>query len=209
MTETVPAGATERTADLAAALGREVRGEVRFDSASRGSFAADASNYRHVPIGVVQPVSTDDVLAALAVCRRYDVPVLPRGAATSIGGQAVHEAVVIDVARHLRAVLDIDPGARPPRVPPAVVLDDLRAASARHGPTFGPVPSPHNRCTVGGMIGNNACGSHSVAWGKTVDNVRELDVLTYAGDRFTVGRGGVVRGGEQSRAVPDVLRKLA
>src|ERR1700749_4475916 len=201
MTETVPAGATERTADLAAALGREVRGEVRFDSASRGSFAADASNYRHVPIGVVQPVSTDDVLAALAVCRRYDVPVLPRGAATSIGGQAVGEAVVIDFARHLRSVLSIDPGARTARVQPGVVLDDLRAAAAPHGLTFGPDPSTHNRCTLGGMIGNNACGSHSVAWGKTVDNVVGLDVLTYRGERLSLTADG-------TGAIPAALRSL-
>ncbi|HEY2278805.1 MAG TPA: FAD-binding protein, partial [Streptosporangiaceae bacterium] len=98
--------------DLAADLAREVQGEVRFDSASRTAFAADASNYRHVPVGVVQPVSTDDVLATIGICRRHDVPVLPRGAATSIGGQAVNEAVVIDFSRHLRSVLSIDPEAR-------------------------------------------------------------------------------------------------
>ena len=172
---------------LAADLGREVRGEVRFDSASRGAFAADASNYRHVPIGVVQPLDTDDVLATVEACRRHDVPVLPRGAATSIGGQAVNEAVVIDFARHLRSVLSIDPEARTARVQPGVVLDDLRVAAAKHGLTFGPDPSTHSRCTLGGMIGNNACGSHSVAWGKTVDNVRDLTVVTYDGTRLVAG----------------------
>src|SRR6202012_1955169 len=171
----------------AAALAREVRGEVRFDSASRGSFAADASNYRHVPIGVVQPVSTDDVLATLAICRYHEVPVLPRGAATSIGGQAANGAVVIDFARHLRSVLSVEPEARTARIQPGVVLDDLRAAAAKPGLTFGPDPSTHNRCTIGGMIGNNACGSHSVAWGKTVDNVRALSVVTYDGTRLVAG----------------------
>jgi FAD/FMN-containing dehydrogenase/Fe-S oxidoreductase len=172
---------------LAADLAARVRGQVRFDSMSRAVFAADASNYRHVPIGVVQPVDTDDVLAALEVCRQHDVPVLPRGAATSIGGQAVNEAVVIDFARHLRQVLSIDPEEHTARVQPGVVLDDLRAAAAPHGLTFGPDPSTHSRCTLGGMIGNNACGSHSVAWGKTVDNVRSLDVVTYDGTRLTAG----------------------
>ena len=178
---------TKAPQELAADLAREVQGEVRFDSASRGAFAADASNYRHVPVGVVQPVSTDDVLATIGICRRHDVPVLPRGAATSIGGQAVNEAVVIDFSRHLRSVLSIDPEARTARVQPGVVLDDLRAAAAAHGLTFGPDPSTHNRCTLGGMIGNNACGSHSVAWGKTVDNVRDLTVVTYDGLQLVAG----------------------
>jgi FAD/FMN-containing dehydrogenase/Fe-S oxidoreductase len=178
---------TEAPQELAADLAREVQGEVRFDSASRGAFAADASNYRHVPVGVVQPVSTDDVLATIGICRQHDVPVLPRGAATSIGGQAVNEAVVIDFSRHLRSVLSIDPEARTARVQPGVVLDDLRAAAAAHGLTFGPDPSTHNRCTLGGMIGNNACGSHSVAWGKTVDNVRDLTVVTYDGLQLVAG----------------------
>jgi FAD/FMN-containing dehydrogenase/Fe-S oxidoreductase len=164
-----------------------VRGEVRFDSASRTLFAADASNYRHVPIGVVQPADLDDVLAALEICRRHEAAILPRGAATSIGGQAVNEAVVIDFSRHLRAVLEIDPERRLARVQPGVVLDDLRAAAAPYGLTFGPDPSTHSRCTIGGMIGNNACGSHSVAWGKTVDNVASLDVITYDGTRLQTG----------------------
>ena len=172
---------------LAADLAARVSGQVRFDSTSRAVFAADASNYRHVPVGVVQPAGTDDVLATLEVCRRHDVPVLPRGAATSIGGQAVNEAVVIDFSRHLRAVLSVDPDQAIARVQPGVVLDDLRAAAAPHGLTFGPDPSTHDRCTLGGMIGNNACGSHSVAWGKTVDNVRALTVVTYDGTQLTVG----------------------
>ena len=178
---------TEASRALAADLAARVRGQVRFDSTSRAVFAADASNYRHVPVGVVQPADNDDVLATLEVCREHDVPVLPRGAATSIGGQAVNEAVVIDFSRHLRSVLSIDPEQALARVQPGVVLDDLRAAAAPHGLTFGPDPSTHNRCTLGGMIGNNACGSHSVAWGKTVDNVRDLTVVSYGGTQLTVG----------------------
>ncbi|GAA4758728.1 FAD-binding and (Fe-S)-binding domain-containing protein [Actinomycetospora chibensis] len=173
---------------LAEELRSVVRGRVRFDTSSRAMWSADGSNYRHVPIGVVQPVDLDDVEATVDVARRYEVPLLPRGASTSIGGQAVNEALVVDFSRHLDRVLEIDPEARTARVQPGVVLDDLRDAARPHGLTFGPDPSTHNRCTLGGMIANNACGSHSVAWGKTVDNVRELDVLLADGTRMTVGR---------------------
>jgi FAD/FMN-containing dehydrogenase len=165
-------------------------------------YAADASNYRRVPIGVVAPVDEEDVAAAVAVCHAHDVPLLPRGAGTSIAGQAVNTAVVVDFTRHLNRVLEIDPQARTARVQPGLVLDELRAAAAPHGLTFGPDPSTHNRCTLGGMIGNNACGSHSVAWGKTVDNVHALDVLTYRGERLSLGRG------EAHGRIPDALRAL-
>ncbi|HEY2506296.1 MAG TPA: FAD-linked oxidase C-terminal domain-containing protein [Streptosporangiaceae bacterium] len=201
---------TATTASAGRALGEDlaakVRGEVRFDRTSRSLFAADASNYRHVPVGVVQPVDLDDVLTTLEICRRHEVSILPRGAATSIGGQAVNEAVVIDFSRHLREVLEIDPERRLARVQPGVVLDDLRAAAAPFGLTFGPDPSTHSRCTIGGMIGNNACGSHSVAWGKTVDNVASLDVITFDGTRLQAGpvtpaelRARAAAGGEVGR----------
>jgi FAD/FMN-containing dehydrogenase/Fe-S oxidoreductase len=165
-------------------------------------YAADASNYRRVPIGVVAPVDAEDVAAAVAVCRDHDVPLLPRGAGTSIGGQAVNSAVVLDFTRHMDRLLEIDPEARTARVQPGLVLDELRTAAQRHGLTFGPDPSTHNRCTLGGMIGNNACGSHSVAWGKTVDNVHALDVLTYRGERLSLGAGGAVG------RIPEALRAL-
>ncbi|MEJ2886767.1 FAD-binding and (Fe-S)-binding domain-containing protein [Actinomycetospora aeridis] len=173
---------------LAEDLRSAVRGRVRFDTASKAMWSADASNYRHVPIGVVQPVDVDDVEAVVDVTRRHGVPLLPRGASTSIGGQAVNEAVIVDFSRHMTRVLDIDPDARTARVQPGVVLDDLREAARPDGLTFGPDPSTHNRCTLGGMIANNACGSHSVAWGKTVDNVRALEVLLADGTRMGVGR---------------------
>jgi FAD/FMN-containing dehydrogenase/Fe-S oxidoreductase len=209
--------------DLAADLTAAVSGTVRFDAASRAMWSADASNYRRVPIGVVAPRNTDDVEAAIAVCREHGVPVLPRGAGTSIGGQAVNTAVVLDF-KHLNRILEVDPDARTARVEPGVVCDALRDAARPHGLTFGPDPSTHNRCTLGGMIGNNACGSHSVAWGKTVDNVHALDVLTYRGERLAVGPGGVlpgptqsssahsdptVRRYTQSKAIPEALRELA
>ncbi|HEV7791983.1 MAG TPA: FAD-binding and (Fe-S)-binding domain-containing protein [Pseudonocardia sp.] len=191
------------TRDLNADLTAAVSGTVRFDAASRAMWSADASNYRRVPIGVVTPRDTGDVEAAIAVCREHGVPVLPRGAGTSIGGQAVNTAVVLDF-KHLNRILELDPEARTARVEPGVVCDALRDAGRPHGLTFGPDPSTHNRCTLGGMIGNNACGSHSVAWGKTVDNVHALDVLTYRGERLTVGPGTPVGG-----AIPDALRELA
>ena len=183
---------------LAEELARAVRGSVRFDTATRAMWSADASNYRRVPIGVVTPRDAEDVEAAIAVCRAHEVPLLPVGARTSIAGQAVNTAVVLDFSR-MSSIVAIDPEARTARVQPGVVLDALRDAARPHGLTFGPDPSTHNRCTLGGMIGNNACGSHSVAWGKTVDNVHTLDVLTYRGDRMTVGPG----------AGPDALRELA
>ena len=149
-------------------------------------WSADASNYRRVPIGVVRPRDVADVEAAVSVCRAHDVPVLPVGARTSIAGQAVNTAVVLDFL-HLNRILAVDPDARTARVEPGVICDAVRDAAAPHGLTFGPDPSTHNRCTLGGMIGNNACGSHSVAWGKTVDNVVGLDVLTYRGERLSLG----------------------
>ncbi|MES4901333.1 MULTISPECIES: FAD-binding and (Fe-S)-binding domain-containing protein [unclassified Streptomyces] len=175
--------------ELERALRRAVRGEVSFDTASRALMTMDASNYRRVPAGVVAPYDADDVAAALAVCRERAVPVVARGAGTSIAGQATGLGVVLDFTRHMRSVVSLDPQARTAVVQPGVILDDLRAAAGAHGLTFGPDPSTHSRCTLGGMIGNNSCGSHSVAWGTTADNVRELDVVTYGGERLRAGRG--------------------
>ncbi|MFI0981179.1 FAD-binding and (Fe-S)-binding domain-containing protein [Streptomyces sp. NPDC021093] len=178
------------TTELAADLRAAVRGEVSFDAAARALMTMDASNYRRVPLGVVAPRDADDIAAALAVCRAYGVPVVPRGGGTSIAGQATGTGVVLDTTRHLRSIVDLDPGARTAVVGPGVVLDDLRAAATPYGLTFGPDPSTHSRCTLGGMIGNNSCGSHSVAWGTTADQVRELNVLTYGGEQLRLSRGG-------------------
>lgn len=184
------AGATDdATGELARALGRDVRGEVDFSAAGRALMTMDASNYRRVPVGVVAPRDADDVAAALAVCRQYEVPVVPRGAGTSIAGQATGIGVVLDFTRHMRAVLDVDAEARTAVVQPGVVLDTLRDAVRPLGLTFGPDPSTHARCTVGGMIGNNSCGAHSVAWGTTADNVHGLSVTTYDGAALRLGRG--------------------
>jgi FAD/FMN-containing dehydrogenase/Fe-S oxidoreductase len=160
---------------------------VRFDDGSRALYATDASNYRQVPIGVVIPRTVDDVVAALAVCRGFDAPVLSRGGGTSLAGQCCNVAVVLDFSKHLNRILDLDPQARRARVEPGLVLDDLRDAAEEHHLTFGPDPATHTHCTLGGMIGNNSCGVHSVMAGKTVDNVEELEILTYEGLRLRVG----------------------
>src|SRR5688572_13335095 len=172
---------------LAARLSHEVRGEVRFDEGMRAAYAADASNYRQVPIGVVLPRSVEDIVAAVRICSAQGVPVLARGGATSLNGQTVNVAVVIDCSKYLDRVLAIDAPARSARVEPGVVCDTLRDAAEAHGLTFAPDPATHSRCTLGGMIGNNSCGPHSVMAGTTVDNVERLEVLTYDGARFWCG----------------------
>jgi FAD/FMN-containing dehydrogenase/Fe-S oxidoreductase len=187
----VPAFVGSRTHDgasaLAAELRRSVEGEVRFDAGSRALYATDASNYRQVPIGVVIPRTIDDVVATVAACRRHHVPVLPRGGGTSLAGQCCNVAVVVDCSKYLNRIVDLDPLAHRARVEPGVVLDQLRDAAEQHHLTFAPDPSTHTHNTLGGMIGNNSCGVHSVMGGKTVDNVESLDVLTYDGVRMTVG----------------------
>ncbi len=173
---------------LAASLSKKVKGEVRFDSGSRALYATDASNYRQIPIGVVIPQNTEDVIQALAVCREYDVPVLGRGAGTSLCGQACNVAVVFDFSKYLNRILELDPAAKIARVEPGVILDHLRDAAKPHGLTFGPDPATHSRCTLGGMIGNNSCGVHSVFSGKTEDNIETLEILTYDGLQLSVGK---------------------
>jgi FAD/FMN-containing dehydrogenase/Fe-S oxidoreductase len=168
-------------------LRRSVRGEVRFDAGSRALYATDASNYRQVPIGVVVPRDIDDLAAAVATCRRHGAPLLGRGGGTSLAGQCCNTAVVLDCSKHLNRVLEIDPAARTARVQPGVVLDDLRREAGRYGLTFGPDPATHAWCTLGGMIGNNSCGVHSLTTGRTCDNLEELEVLTYDGLRLRVG----------------------
>ncbi len=180
-------------ADLEHALKKALRGsgapgtEVRFDAGSRALYASDASNYRQVPIGLVVPRSAEDVAAAVAVCREYGAPVLPRGAGTSLAGQCCNVAVVFDFSKYLNRILELDPERRVARVEPGLVLDTLRSRAEQHKLTFGPDPSTHSRCTLGGMIGNNSCGTHSLLAGKTVDNVEELHVVLYDGTELSVG----------------------
>ncbi|MET7293240.1 FAD-binding and (Fe-S)-binding domain-containing protein [Streptomyces griseoloalbus] len=175
--------------ELRAGLRAAVRGDVDFGTTARALTTMDASNYRRVPLGVVAPRDADDVAAVLSVCRSYGVPVVPRGGGTSIAGQATGTGVVLDFTRHMNRLLSLDPEARTAVVQPGLVLDRLQEAAAPHGLRFGPDPATHSRCTLGGMIGNNSCGSHSVAWGTTADSVRELSVLTPRGERLRPGRG--------------------
>jgi FAD/FMN-containing dehydrogenase/Fe-S oxidoreductase len=200
---------------LESELRDSVRGEVRFDKGMRAAYAADASNYRQVPIGVVLPRSVDDVVAALRVCSAHGVPVLPRGGATSLNGQCVNVAVVIDCSKYLDRVLAVDPQARLARVEPGVVCDALRDAAEAHALTFAPDPATHSRCTLGGMIGNNSCGPHSVMAGTTVDNIERLEVLTYDGARFWCGPTSdsefreIISGGNRKAEIYKNLKAIA
>ncbi|MGH2518120.1 MAG: FAD-binding oxidoreductase, partial [Ktedonobacterales bacterium] len=173
---------------LAAELRAHIKGEVRFGAGDRALYATDASNYRQVPIGVVVPRSVEDVIQTVATCAQYGAPVLNRGGGTSLAGQCCNVAVVLDYSKYLNNVLEIDPERKLARVQPGTILDDLRAAAEKHHLTFGPDPATHNHCTLGGMIGNNSCGVHSIMAGKTEENVESLDILTYDGLRMTVGR---------------------
>jgi FAD/FMN-containing dehydrogenase/Fe-S oxidoreductase len=190
----------EGMTDLEAELRTAVRGGVDFSRTARALTTMDASNHRRVPLGVVAPRDADDVAAALEVCRARGVPVVARGGGTSIAGQATGTGVVLDFTRHMNRLLDLDPRARTAVVQPGLVLDRLQEAAAPHGLRFGPDPSTHSRCTLGGMIGNNSCGAHSVAWGTTADSVRELAVVTARGQRLRLGRGWA--------GAPDGLRAL-
>ena len=174
-------------AELEVQLRKSVRGEVRFDPASKALYATDASNYRHVPIGVVIPRDEEDVIAAVSVCRAFEAPILTRGAGTSLAGQGCNFAVVFDFSKYMNSMGPVDPVARTVHVQPGIVLDRIREAAERFELTFAPDPATHSRCTIGGMIGNNSCGVHALMGGKTVDNIHSLDLLLYDGTRLTVG----------------------
>ncbi|HEV8599019.1 MAG TPA: FAD-binding and (Fe-S)-binding domain-containing protein [Gemmatimonadales bacterium] len=180
--------------DLARELRRRIGGEVRFDAGSRAAYSTDASNYRQVPLGVVIPRDTEDVVATVALCRKYAVPLTSRGGGTSLAGQTCNAGVILDHSKYCNRVLEIDGSRRLARVEPGCNLDALRhEAERRVGLTFGPDPATHNRATLGGMIGNNSCGVHSVLaqfYGPgplTRHQVRALEVLTYDGQRLSVG----------------------
>ncbi len=168
-------------AGLETELRRRVRGEVRFDDGSRALYATDGSNYRQPPIGVVLPRDKEDVIAAVEVARRFAAPITARGCGTSLAGQCCNAAIVIDTSKYFNKVIEIDPERRLARVEPGCILDDLRGAANEHGLTFGPDPATHDHCTLGGMIGNNSCGIHSVmaafagTGARTSDNVHELE----------------------------------
>jgi FAD/FMN-containing dehydrogenase/Fe-S oxidoreductase len=174
--------------ELESLLKTRLRGEVLFDLGSRALYAADSSNYRQLPVGVVLPRDAADVEAALAACRAVGAAVLPRGAGTSLAGQCANVAVVFDFSRHMNKLDSIDAAGKLARVEPGIVLDRLREAAEQHHLTHAPDPATHSRCTLGGMIGNNSCGIHGLMGGKVADNVESLDLVLYDGTRITVGR---------------------
>ncbi|MFF9765673.1 FAD-binding and (Fe-S)-binding domain-containing protein [Streptomyces sp. NPDC014636] len=200
---------------LEAALRAEVDGEVRFDAGSRGAYATDGSNYRQVPIGVVVPRTVEAGARAVSVCARFDAPVLSRGGGTSLAGQTANTAVVIDWSKYCTGVLSVDPERRTCVVEPGIVLDELNRRLSRHRLQFGPKPSTHSHCALGGMIGNNSCGASAQAYGKTVDNVRRLEILTYDGQRAWVGptppdeRARIVAGGGRLAEIYAGLDRIA
>ena len=179
--------AADPQTELAEALGRVVGGEVRFDSYTRHLFSRDASMYAIEPIGVVFPRDAADVAAVVTTAREFGVPVLPRGAGTSLAGQTVGEAIVMDLSRHMSRIIEIDAERRVARVQPGVVQEQLNLAAARHGLVFGPDTSTRNRATLGGMIGNNSAGSQSVWYGMTIDHVLTLDVVLSDASQATFG----------------------
>ncbi|HEX5450113.1 MAG TPA: FAD-binding and (Fe-S)-binding domain-containing protein [Gaiellaceae bacterium] len=192
-----------------------VSGEVRFGTGDRHLYAAASGNYRQVPIGVVVPRTTDDVVATIGICHELGAPVLSRGGGTSLAGQCCNAAVILDFSKYLNEIVEIDVARKLARVQPGLILDHLRDAAEKHGLTFGPDPSTHDRCTLGGMIGNNSCGVRSVMaqfYGpgpRTSDNVHELDVLTYGGERLRVGPHGQGIGEELAARLRDLAERNA
>ncbi len=174
--------------DVAAELRRRGLTDVDDSTGTRARYSTDASLYRIVPEVVVRPRSADEIIAALDVATATGVPITARGAGTSIAGNAVGRGIVLDLARHLNTIHEIDPEARTARVDPGVVHASLQRAAAPHGLRYGPDPSTHTRCTVGGMIGNNACGNRALGYGRSADNVAALDLVTGTGERLRVGR---------------------
>src|SRR6516165_11558140 len=189
-------------AELAAALRRAGVREIDTATRRRAEYSSDASNYRVVPAVVAFPRHTDEIAAALEVCRRLGVPLVHRGGGTSIAGNALSTGLVLDLSRHLNRVVEIDPQARTAVAEPGTVLDSITAAAAPYGLRFGPDPSTHSRATIGGAIGNNACGSRALRYGRTADNVVALEVVTGSGTRFTARRLGRDAGQETAVLTP-------
>jgi FAD/FMN-containing dehydrogenase/Fe-S oxidoreductase len=176
-----------RIGELRRALEKAIAGEVRFSNGDRALYSTDGSNYRQIPYGVVLPKSADDAVEAVRLCHRFDVPITPRGGGTSLAGQTTNTAVIIDFSKYIHRLISIDPEKKLAVVEPGCILDHLRDEAEKYDLTFGPDPSTHDHNTLGGMIGNDSCGVHSIMAGRTADNVHSLDILTYDGLRTTVG----------------------
>jgi FAD/FMN-containing dehydrogenase/Fe-S oxidoreductase len=201
---------TEPVTDLAAALRRAGLAEVDDSTRRRAEYSTDASNYRVVPTVVAFPRHTDEVVAAVGVAREVGTPLTIRGAGTSTAGNSVGAGLVLDLSRHLNRVLSVDAQARTATVEPGAILDSITAAAAPHGLRYGPDPSTHARATIGGSLGNNACGSRALKYGRTADNVVTLDVLTAQGDRFiaqAAGREGLANAGSYGASLEQLVRE--
>lgn len=168
-------------------LRRVVEGDVRFDAGTLAMYSTDSSNYRQVPVGVVAPRHAGDIINAVALARENNVPLLARGCGTSLGGQTCNTALVLDFSKYMTAIRAIDPDRKVAVVEPGVVQSHLNVALAKYGLFFAPDPATKDRCTLGGMIGNNSCGAHSAAYGKTVENVVGLEALLYDGTQLKLG----------------------
>jgi FAD/FMN-containing dehydrogenase/Fe-S oxidoreductase len=175
---------------------------------TRALYSSDASLYRVVPLAVVRPRSSDHVAAVLDAARTVGIAVTTRGAGTSCAGNAVGSGVILDLSRHLDKIISIDPEARTAVVEPGVVQASLQAAAAPYGLRFGPDPSTHNRCTIGGMIGNNACGPRALGYGRTADNIDALTLITGAGERLSVGGEPAPLGGPGNGALAALDRTV-
>jgi FAD/FMN-containing dehydrogenase/Fe-S oxidoreductase len=169
-------------------LKHRLDGEVHTDAGTLSAYASDASNHRVVPGGVVFPRSIDDITATVRFCVEQGVPITSRGAGTNVAGNAIGPGLVLDYSRHFNGIESIDPDTKTAVVQPGIVLDRLQEVASQYGLRFGPDPSTHSRCTLGGMIGTNACGSRSVAWGTTADNVVDVDVVLADGVPTTLSR---------------------
>ncbi|MEU6370252.1 FAD-binding and (Fe-S)-binding domain-containing protein [Streptomyces sp. NPDC046931] len=216
MSRTAPYDASGTdVAGLEAELCESVDAEIRFDAGSRGAYVTDGSNYRQVPLAVVVPRSVEAGAQAVEVCARFGAPVLSRGGGTSLAGQSTNAAVVIDWSKYCHTLISVDPDARTCVVEPGIVLDELNRRLSDHRLQFGPKPSTHSHCALGGMIGNNSCGASAQAYGKTVDNVRRLEILTYDGLRTWVGptsqaeRARIAAEGGRKAEIYDGLERIA
>ena len=199
----------EKLAAFAAACRREVAGELRTDEVSRALYSTDASLYQLMPHAVLIPRTADDVAAAVALAAAHDLPVLARAAGTSLAGQAVNEALVIDFTRHLDHIIAIDPAARRATVQPGVVLDDLNVALRPHGLQFGPDPASSDRSTLGGAVANNASGSHSIVYGMTADHVRGMRVVLADGSTADFGAQPPASGSTAAQIESQIAALLA
>jgi FAD/FMN-containing dehydrogenase len=177
-----------RVRDLERNLSDRVDGEVRFDAGSRGAYSTDGSNYRQVPLGVVVPRTVDAAVEAIAVCCEHQAPVTSRGGGTSLAGQTCNVAVVIDWSKYCHRLVSVDPEARTCVVEPGIVLDVLNRRLAETGLEFGPRPSTHSQCTLGGMIGNNSCGS-TAQRGDPLGTYPERQIPQGPGRSQTLGNG--------------------